>query len=248
MKHFFRKRRVLLLVSGSLTVIWLAFPLGCMVFGIRTTEEAGYTQGRSESGFEVRAYEPLVVAETVVTQEEAPSMREAGNVAFRRLFGYISGKNAGDRKIAMTAPVLADPSKDAKASADGEATTEGKKIAMTAPVFAAKDDDGAPGSTGDSSRAGWRYAFVLPKTYTLDTAPHPSDARVSLRRMPPRRSAVIRFSGTWDEEVVAKKAEALRGWIKDQGLKPVSPPRFAAYDPPFTIPLLRRNEVLIDVE
>lgn len=150
--------------------------------------------------------------------------REAGNTAFRRLFKYISGHNEAQGKIAMTTPVVSEPMK-------------GEKVAMTSPVLSANED-----------RDRWRYSFILPSDYTLETAPRPRDPLVSLDLIPPRKAAVIRYAGRWSDTLVQRKTAELRRWIAQQELEEVSEPRIAAYDPPWTIPAFRRNEIIIDVE
>jgi hypothetical protein len=143
-----------------------------------------------------------------------------------RLFGYISGENISETKIAMTAPVLAK---------EGGAI-EGEKIAMTSPVL------------GERQGTGWRYAFVLPQSYTLDNAPLPSNPEVKLAVIPGKKVAVIRYSGTWKEETIREKTGDLVDWIQLNGQEPISEPRFAGYDPPWTLPFLRRNEVMVDIK
>ena len=190
---------------------------GCMVFGVRTVEQAGYAGVQREGAFEIREYDELVVVETT----ESGQLETAQSRAFRRLFDYISGNNRTRTKVSMTAPVLQEP----------ESTT----IAMTAPVIQ------------DEVADGWRMAFVLPSKYTFETAPRPEDERVVLRRHRGGRFAVVRFSGSLDEAVMRTQAARLQQWITDQGLEAISAPRSAAYDPPFTIPFLRRNEIMIEV-
>jgi hypothetical protein len=165
--------------------------------------------------FEVRAYAGYVVAETFVEGD----FDRVGNEGFRRLFGYISGDNRGSQKIAMTAPV--------------EQQSASTRIAMTAPV--------------EQQQAGgrWRIAFVLPKSYDLDSAPRPTDERVSIAAMGPRRVAVVRYSGTWSEDRYAEQLAALRAFMAERKLVAAGEPVFARYDPPFMPWFLRRNEIQI---
>jgi len=209
-------------IVAVLGVTWLAFPVGCTVFGIRTSEEASYNVLREEGHIELREYDEVVVAETIVKAD----FDEAGGIAFRRLFNYISGANAAQTKIAMTAPVLADPAE----------ATEGDKIPMTTPVLGQKQDDG------------WRYMFVLPATYTKDSAPTPTDPAVRLVSVPRKKVAALRYLGSWSEQSTDENSQELLEWIETNGLATASAPRAAGYDPPWTIPFLRRNEVLIDIE
>ena len=190
----------------------------CSVVGIRTVEEAPYEVARAEGEFELRVYEPLVVVETWMDGERD----DTENTAFFRLFDYIQGENEGAREIAMTAPVLQE-------------ATSGSKIAMTAPAVQ------------ESKADGWTMSFVLPREVTLDDAPLPTSADVTLRPVASKRVATVRFIGLRSEASMAEQGERLRAWIEEQGLEQVSPPRYAFYDPPFTLPFLRRNEVWIEV-
>jgi DNA gyrase inhibitor GyrI len=198
----------------------LIFPFGCTVIGIRSGyEEAGYQLAEKRDGIEIRDYEELVVVETVVDA----AYKAAGNQAFRKLFRYISGNNTTKTKIAMTTPVIADEA-------------QGEKVAMTAPVIGEEQESG-----------GWRYQFVLPSTYTLETAPRPKDPSVKLAVIPERKVAVLRYAGTWKEKTMREKTRELQAWIEASEYEAASDPRSAGYDPPWTIPPLRRNEILIDI-
>lgn len=170
--------------------------------------------------FEVREYPAYLVAETEVEGEQS----EVGNEAFSRLGGYIFGKNRGAKKIAMTAPVT-------------QAPAEGEKIAMTAPVTQER-----------TGRRTWRVQFMMPSSYTLDTLPEPTDARVHLREVPARRVAVLRYSGTWSQRNFLEHLEKLREALKREGLKTRGEPTWARYDPPFKPWFLRTNEILIGLE
>lgn len=149
-------------------------------------------------------------------------MTDGSGAAFGRLFDYISGTNNGARDIAMTAPVLNSESAD------------GAKIAMTAPVLQSRD----------GSR---EMIFVLPDGLTPQTAPVPTDPRVSLATIPPRRVAVLRYSGLLGRRASTEEAR-LRDWLARKGLRATGPAEVAGYNPPWTLPPFRRNEVLIPVE
>lgn len=203
-------------------VLCLFFTTGCSIFGIRTSEEASYHVIAKYGNIEIREYGEFVVIETDV---EA-SYDEAGSIAFKKLFAYISGENGSQTKIAMTAPVV---------SREGSAL-DGEKVAMTSPVI------------GEKQGQGWRYSFVLPAGYTLENAPVPSNPEVKLAVMPRKKVAVIRYSGPWKERAMHEKSEELIEWIRINGLERLSTPRSAGYDPPWTLSFLRRNEIMIDVK
>jgi DNA gyrase inhibitor GyrI len=113
--------------------------------------------------------------------------------------------------------------------------TAGRKIAMTAPVTSTRDGDGH------------RFAFVMPDDDALPL-PAPSDRRVALDQLPSRRVAVLRFNGRHDESAIDEKTRELLLAVGRAGFTPRGTPSFAGYDPPTTLPLLRRNEVWIEVE
>ena len=108
--------------------------------------------------------------------------------------------------------------------------------AMTAPV-------------GQEQVSGkWRITFMMPAEYTLATLPEPLEAAVTLREVPGRLLAAIRYSGTWSQSRYQTREDRRREWIKDNQLKQIGPPIFARYNAPFMPWFLRRNEVLIPVE
>jgi hypothetical protein len=181
-------------------------------------KQARYTVIEKEGKFEIRQYEPCIVAETLVESD----FDSAGNAAFRRLFNYISGQNRQRESIAMTAPV------------NQQARSE--KIAMTAPVNQQKSQDQ------------WAVSFVMPSKYTMQTLPEPLDPAVTLREIPGRKMAALRYSGTWSQKRYEDNRTRLEAFIRNRGLRISGEAIFARYDPPFQLFFLRRNEVLIPVE
>ncbi len=186
--------------------------------GFGGIEQAKYTVLTRQDKFEVRQYAPQIVAETTVEAE----FDEASDIAFRRLYDYISGKNRTQAPIAMTAPV--------------EQKGNSEKIAMTAPVEQIETE------------GKFTVSFMMPGTYTLATLPEPADPNVRLREIPAQKMAAVRYSGTWSQKRYEKKKAALKQFIADQGLTITGPETFARYDPPFQPWFLRRNEVLIPVQ
>lgn len=194
------------------------FLAGCSIVGVRNSAEAGYTVIEQHGDIEIRQYAPMLMAETLVQADYSDS----GSIGFKRLAGFIFGNNRSREKIAMTAPVYRQQ--------------EGEKIAMTAPVLQ------------QESAGGWRMAFVMPAEYTPESLPLPLDPLIEIRQVTGKKVAVIRYSGSLSADIIQQKAEALSQWLTQQGIKMLSPARSAAYDPPWTIPALRRNEVHIDIE
>ena len=199
---------------AALAASFLASPEVAMAI-----EQPEYTVVRQEGAFELRRYAPYLLAETEVESE----FMQAGNVAFGRLFRYISGDNTARAEIAMTAPV--------------EQAKRGEKIAMTAPVEQARAD------------GVYRVAFVVPRKYTRETVPQPTDPRVRIREVPARSIAVWRYSGRWTEENFRGHEQELRAKLAALGLKPEPGDSaiIARYDAPFMPWFMRRNEVLIPV-
>lgn len=190
------------------------------------TPEPEYSVVRSDPPFEIREYAPMVVAQVEVTGERD----EAINRGFRLLADYIFGGNdggEGGNKIAMTAPVLQEPAQ----------AKDGENIAMTAPV------------TQESANAAgnWVVTFVMPPGRTLDSLPKPDNAVVKLSETPAHRRAVVRFSGFAPTGKLKEKEAELSAWVADQKLAPLGTPVYAFYNPPWTLPFLRRNEVMVPV-
>jgi hypothetical protein len=192
------------------------------------TEEPKYVLLEKSEPFELRAYAPRIVAEVKVDGD----LDAASNQGFRLIAAYIFGKNQVSEKIAMTAPVGIESGDQSKSA----------KISMTAPVTIE-----GPKSQDKSNQNQWTVSFVMPAEYTLNTLPKPLDSQVKIREVPSERRAVITFSGFYNEDKVQEKTQALQDWIKARNMKSIGEPQFARYNPPWTLPFMRRNEVMIQV-
>ena len=191
----------------------------CSVFGDEGVEIAQYNILSQDGQIEIRNYEELVLVST----EMSGDIDDDQGSPFNKLFRYISGDNTGSQEIAMTAPVIMDR--------EGK----GEKIAMTAPVFMDRD--------GDSGK----MSFVLPSSFDYETAPRPTNPDVKLEKIENMQVAVIRFSGFLSEENVQKHRKILEEWIGRSDYVPTGPYKTAGYNAPWTLPMARRNEVLIPV-
>ena len=185
------------------------------------TEEAKYTLIEKDGAFEVRAYDSKIIAEVMVDG----GMSEATSLGFRLLADYIFGNNTAasgkSEKISMTAPVTV------------EARSE--KIAMTAPVAI------------QNAASGWRVWFVMPSHYTLATLAKPNNPQVAIKLVAPKPYAVLRFSGWVDDEKKQVKEKELRAWLVAKNMTSTGQAELARYTPPWTLPFLRRNEVMMEI-
>ena len=91
----------------------------------------------------------------------------------------------------------------------------------------------------------WRVSFVMPQQYRLKTLPKPADSRIKIVVLPMQRVAALTFSGLVTDAVVTEKSSRLTGYLSQDSLIPAENPMLARYDPPWTLPFLRRNEILI---
>lgn len=182
-------------------------------------DEPPHTVVEQIGDIEIRDYAPMIVAEVEVTG----SRREASSRGFRPLAGYIFGGNSPREDIAMTAPVTTSRS-------------GGQEIAMTAPVTSTPNENGR-----------WTVAFVMPPEWTMQTLPEPDDDRLTLREVPGRRIAAIRFNGGGNDQAMAQHQAELEAFLAARGLRAIGEPVYAGYSPPWTPGPLRRNEVMIEI-
>ncbi len=167
-------------------------------------EEPRFQKLAERDDYEVRRYAPYLVAETTVPG----NFDASGNQAFRRLAGYIFGKNDSETKMQMTIPVTR------------EAT----------------------------NAESYTYAFVMESKYDRDALPIPKDNRVTIREMPERTMAVLEYNGRTNFRNYQAALEKLTIALERDGITILSTPQSAVYNGPFTLPWMRRNEVLIEVD
>jgi hypothetical protein len=198
--------------------------LSVLMGGAMANEEPRYELVKKEGDFEVRRYQPMIIAEVLVTG----ALSEASNKGFRQIADFIFGNNEDpvkkqSEKIAMTAPVTM------------EADTS-SKIAMTAPV------------TMEGAGGAWKMAFVMPSKFTMDTLPKPKNPNITIKQMPAQQLAVVTFSGWVDEEKLAAQTTRLNEWMTKNGLKSSGSVQLSRYNPPWTLPFWRRNEVWMKLD
>lgn len=182
-------------------------------------------------GLEEPAYEVLETREGYEIRKYAPYIvaeapvgddyRDGLNEGFRYVAGYIFGDNTTQESIKMTAPVI-----DAETS---------EKISMTVPVI-------------DTSSTTRMVAFVLPSKYTIETLPQPNNQKVTLREVPAQTIAARRFTWYATEGRVQAQKDRLLSSLEQDGIAAVGDMQAAYYNPPLSMPLLLRNEVLVSIE
>ena len=187
---------------------------------VMATEEPPFSVLEKTPPFELRSYAPMILAEVKVEGD----LDEASSQGFRLIAAYIFGQNQVSEKIAMTTPV----------AIEGQ-TPKSAKIAMTSPVNI------------EPNAGQWIVSFVMPAQYTMESLPKPLNSKVQIRQIPAVKRAVIGFSGFYNANKVAERTLELEEWMKTKNLQAASAPKFARYNPPWTLPFMRRNEIMIDV-
>ena len=183
-------------------------------------DEPEFNLAFKDNNLEIREYEPKVIAQISVIGD----FDEASSKGFKVLANYIFGNNngaGGSLKIDMTAPVVMQPLSEL--------------IDMTAPVI----------TEGENTK--WKVSFIMPKKYTLNTLPKPNDKNIKIFSLPAEKYAVIAFSGLVRELSYNKQAKLLYNFIKNKNLTTLGPLQIARYNPPWTLPFFRRNELMIRI-
>ena len=155
----------------------------------------------------------------IIAEVEVDGKREdAIRDGFRLIADYIFGNNTVEQNISMTAPVQ-----------------QKEKIAMTSRV--------------QQQLAGksWRISFVMPSKYNMDSLPVPNNNRVRLKEILTKKFVVIEFSGSNSNENVIGHENQLMNFIEANQINIIGSPKYAFYNAPWTLPFLRRNEVMIEI-
>ena len=184
----------------------------------------------TDGSFEIRQYAPMLVAETLVEGD----MDEASSKGFRLIADFIFGNNQVSNaqtksKIAMTAPVTAEP--------------QSSKISMTAPVTL---EPSSAAMTMQTAKQ-WRISFVMPSQYTMENIPKPNNNAVRLKEIPGKYFAVQTYSGFNTLARVQRKTDETVAWAGKRSLKVIGTPQISRYDPPWTLPIFRRNEIMVEI-
>ena len=147
--------------------------------------------------------------------------KDAISSGFKLLADYIFGNNISQENINTTATIQQPAS---------------EKIAMTAPVQQQLANDS------------WLVSFVMPSEYNLEDLPKPKNIEVKLKNVPVKRFVTIQFSGTSSDENLAKHKKLLVEFIKTNSISVTGTSKYAFYNPPWTLPVMRRNEVMFEVQ
>lgn len=205
-----------IIVSILLSLIALLIAAYFIVYyvSMRHTKTPSYELIEKVGNIEQRHYQPMLIAKVDVNGER----EQAINRGFRLLAAYIFGDNnaANSQKIAMTAPVL-----------------QQQKIAMTAPVMQT-----------ETATKQWQVSFVMPSEYNLSNLPTPNDGRIHIEQIPAQDKIVIRFSGRMSQANLQQHWQRLQDYVEQQQLTTEGMPTYAFYNPPWTLPFMRRNEIL----
>ncbi|MER1973217.1 SOUL family heme-binding protein [Psychrobacter alimentarius] len=188
-------------------------------------EEPSYTVLSQVEDFELRRYDEQLVAQTWVSGDQDTASRQGFKILADYIFGNNTAPSGESSKISMTAPVTMQSD-----NLNGQAS---QKIAMTAPV------------SMQQNNGKWRVQFTMPSQYTMQTLPKPNNPDVKIVQVPAQTYGVIKFSGLAGSKKVAKKTEMLKSWMQTQKLVITGTPELARYNPPWTLPFMRRNEVMM---
>ena len=198
--------------------IFIASFLFLMSFTVMAIEEPEFISIEKKDAFEIREYKSKLIAQVLVSG----TFDSASNKGFRLLADFIFGNNKtneGSKKIEMTAPVITREASE--------------KIEMTAPVIS------------EETERGWFISFNMPKEYTKETLPVPNNSEVKIIEVPSEKFAVITFSGLVRDKKYVEMLNLLNEEMKKRNLEAKGPPVLARYNPPWTLPFLRRNELML---
>ncbi len=204
-----------ILIILVIMVIWSIWGY----FGSKV-EQSDYTVIEKKKDYEIRNYGAHIVAETTIS---GSTYRDALNLGFSIIAGYIFGGNTKKEKIAMTAPVI-------------EKIGSSEKISMTAPVIVNIE--------GDTHI----ISFGMPRSYSMDILPTPNDSRVKLREVPAQKIAVLRFSWSRSGDRVQYMKNKLLDYLSRDKIETMGSPCYAGYNAPWTPPWMVRNEILIEIK
>ncbi|XP_021289562.1 heme-binding-like protein At3g10130, chloroplastic [Herrania umbratica] len=178
--------------------------------------------------YEIRVVEPYFIAEKTMPGKTGFDFNGASQ-SFNVLAEYLFGKNTSKETMEMTTPVFTS-----RTQSDGE------RMEMTTPVITKKVE----------KQDKWVMSFLMPSKYGSNV-PLPKDPSVRIKEVPRKVVAVVAFSGFVTDEEVKRRELKLRDALKNDRLfqvKECASVEVAQYNPPFTLPFTRRNEIALEVE
>ncbi len=199
------------------TVLISLFLSGCSVLGGRYGEEALYATLFSDGDYQIRLYEPLIIAQTA----SGGNYLQATRSSYKRLTDYVSGNNLAQETVSVNQPMRAGGTKP--------------NVELTTPYFE------------EYLSGVWLTSVAMPEQYSLLTLPKPADNSITFKRLPRVKTAVIAYSGFRNETLIVNKANQLQQWLRQEGLTAISPPRSVIFDSPLALPGLRRHEIHVTV-
>jgi hypothetical protein len=214
------------------------------------TPQPSYELEQRIGDLEIRVYDAHWVAETTISDA---SWEQALDEGLRRLARYVFGDNRpspfqSDRGARPSPTAPREPRRN------NDDHDPGYRIPMPVPTVARVEPrretiaTTSPVNVSTQGERSYTIAFNLPKARTLASLPAPNDERVRLERRPRRRVAVTRFRGAYSGPHVAAKFSELLTRVRKAGLGYRGSPEFAGYDPPSTLPFLRRNEIWVELD
>ncbi|MEM7070992.1 MAG: heme-binding protein [Pseudomonadota bacterium] len=206
------------MIAGIVGVILIASVLVGPIMS--NVEQPEYEVISSHQNIEIRHYKKMIIAEVKIQG----SRKEAIGDGFRLLADYIFGNNTINQALNNDGGVSVS------------AQQQNTQIAMTAPVQQ-QQQDGL-----------WQIRFVMPVKYRLKTLPQPNDRRVTLKEIPSKRFVTIRFSGTNNDENINHYETQLMDYVNANNVMVTGSPQYAFYNPPWTLPFMRRNEIMIEIK
>ena len=234
-----------------------------MVFGRQTVAEPAYEilykQSSALLPYEIRRYGQRFAAEVSYNAHKQDDSKSSSSnngdgdndtntdrTPFTILANYIGvfgvPENEGQQAIDMTAPVIKESS---------SSSPEAVKIAMTAPVIKTTHTTSDATTTTKGMAT---MAFILPAEFdSMSKIPKPTNPDVQIKEIAPAAGAVHRYSGSQDENLCSKKVQELAEQLRLGGLEEITNEyalksyQWWGYNPPFTIPMFRRNEIWIEL-
>jgi hypothetical protein len=182
-------------------------------------ETTNYTVLKYEKDYEIRSYQNHIIAQVTVEGD----YKEASRKGFRILAGYIFGNNRKKENIAMTSPVT-------------QQENTNQKIAMTSPVLVNLKEEES-----------YKIAFGMPAKYKIEDLPIPNDSRIQILEIETKKVAAMIFSGSISENAIQEKKKEFLEILNQNGISIKSETYYAGYNPPWTLPWMRRNEILVEV-